>query len=271
MAGIPDSVEAAHDLTGRVAVVTGAGSGIGRASAHRLAEAGATVVCADIDGDGAQATADAITDRGDLADAAAVDVTDRAAVDDLVAGAVERHGRLDVMANIAGIIITNQVVDISEEEYDRVLGVNLKGPFFGCQAAARVMVEQGSGSIINMVSAAIDAPAPNLAGYGMSKAGLAQLTRVLAQEVGPAGVRVNAVAPGFIITEMTTRNFTDADGNVDANLKAEVEKRMSRGVPLRRVGQPDEIAWAVLFLASDASSFMTGQILRPNGGAAMPI
>ncbi len=266
-----ETLAAAHDLTGRVAVVTGAGSGIGRASAMRLAEAGASVVCADLDGDGAEATRAAIRHRGEIADAVTVDVTDRAAVDALVDGAVERHGRIDVMANIAGIIITNPVVAISEDEFDRIMAVNLKGPFFGCQAAARHMVEQGSGSIINMVSAAIDAPAPNLAGYGMTKAALAQLTRVLAQEVGPAGVRVNAVAPGFIITEMTTRNFTDSEGEVDPDLKAEVEKRMSRGVPLRRVGQPDEIAWAVVFLASDASSFMTGQIVRPNGGAAMPL
>ena len=266
----PETLAAAHDLTGRVAVVTGAGSGIGRASALRLAEAGATVVCADLNEAGAQDTRDRIRHRGELADAVAVDVTDREAVDALVAGAVERHGRLDVMANIAGIILTNQVVDITEDEYDRIMGVNLRGPFFGCQAAARHMVEQGSGSIINMVSAAIDAPAPNLAGYGMSKAALTQLTRVLAAEVGPKGVRVNAVAPGFIITEMTTRNFADGEGNVDAGLKAEVEKRMSKGVALRRVGEPDDIAFAVVFLASDASSFMTGQIVRPNGGAAMP-
>lgn len=266
-----ETLAAACDLTGRVAVVTGAGSGIGRASAMRLAEAGASVVCADLDADGAEATRAAIRHRGEIADAITVDVTDQQAVDALVDGTVERHGRLDVMANIAGIIITNPVVAISEDEFDRIMAVNLKGPFFGCQAAARHMVEQGSGSIINMVSAAIDAPAPNLAGYGMTKAALAQLTRVLAQEVGPAGVRVNAVAPGFIITEMTTRNFTNAEGEVDPDLQAEVEKRMSRGVPLRRVGQPDEIAWAVVFLASDASSFMTGQIVRPNGGAAMPI
>ena len=261
----------AHDLTGRVAIVTGAASGIGRASAARLAKAGASVVCADLDAAGAETTSNTIRADGGQADAVSVDVTDRAVVDALVAGAVERHGRLDVMANIAGIIVTNPVDAISEDEFDRIMAVNLKGPFFGCQAAARHMVEQGSGSIINMVSAALDAPAPNLAGYGMTKAALAQLTRVLAQEVGPAGVRVNAVAPGFIITEMTTRHFTDADGNVDPNAKAEVEKRMSHGVPLRRVGQPDEVAWSVLFLASDASSFMTGQILRPNGGAAMPI
>ncbi len=266
-----EKLAAAHDLTGRVAVVTGAGSGIGRASAMRLAEAGASVVCADLDGDGAEATRAAIRHRGEIADAVRADVTDREAVDELVDGAVERHGRLDIMANIAGIIITNPVSAISEDEFDRIMAVNLKGPFFGCQAAARHMVEQGSGSIINMVSAAIDAPAPNLAGYGMTKAALAQLTRVLAHEVGPAGVRVNAVAPGFIITEMTTRNFTNAEGEVDPDLKAEVEKRMSRGVPLRRVGEPDDIAWAVVYLASDASSFMTGQIVRPNGGAAMPI
>jgi 3-oxoacyl-[acyl-carrier protein] reductase len=260
----------AFDLTGRIAVVTGAGSGIGRGSAVRLAEVGATVVCTDIAADDAEATAASIRDAGGDATAVPADVTSQAEVDDLVVGVVRDHGRLDVMANIAGIIITNRLLDVSEEELDKVLAVNMKGVFFGCQAAARQMVEQGSGSIVNMASAAIDAPAPNLVSYGMAKAAITQLTRILATDIGPKGVRVNAVAPGFVMTEMTTRHFTDAEGNVDPTLKDEVATRMSKGVALRRVGQPDDIAWAVVYLASDASSFMTGQIVRPNGGAVMP-
>ena len=268
---MPDvSLEQVFDLSGRVAVVTGAASGIGRASALRLGEAGAHVVCADLDEDGALATTERITGAGGSATPGPVDVTSKDGVDRLVADTVSEFGRLDVMANVAGIIITNQVVDVSEEELDKVLAVNMKGVFFGCQAAARQMIEQKSGSIVNMASAAIDAPAPNLVSYAMAKAAITQLTRNLATEVGRDGVRVNAVAPGFVMTEMTTRHFTDEAGNVDPGAKAEVESRMSRGVALRRVGEPDDIAWAVLYLASDASSFMTGQIVRPNGGAAMP-
>ena len=264
--GLPE----AFDLTGRIAVVTGAGSGIGRGSAVRLAEVGATVVCADLNDANAEATAASIRDAGGQATAVRVDVTSQDEVEALVSGTVSDHGQIDVMANIAGIIITNRLLDVTEEEFDTVLAVNMKGVLFGCQAATRHMVEQGSGSIINMASAAIDAPAPNLVSYGMAKAAITQLTKILATDIGPKGVRVNAVAPGYIMTEMTTRHFTDAEGNVDPALKEEVATRMSKGVALRRAGEPDDIAWAVVYLASDASSFMTGQIVRPNGGAAMP-
>jgi 3-oxoacyl-[acyl-carrier protein] reductase len=181
-----------------------------------------------------------------------------------VAGAVDRHGRVDVMANVAGIMHRSTVLETSVEDIERVLAVNLKGVFFGCQAAARVMVEQGSGSIVNMASAAVDQAAPGLVCYGMAKAALVQLTKVLATEVGPQGVRVNAVAPGFIDTNMTLGSIPDEE------TKAALADRMSRGTPLRAVGEPDDIAYAVLYLASDASKFMTGQILRPNGGVAMP-
>jgi len=254
----------AFDLTGRVAVVTGAASGIGRASAERLAEAGATVVCADRDADGATVTAEHVQGAGGTAEVAPVDVTHPDEVDDLVAGAVERHGRLDVMANVAGIMHRSTVIETTVDDLDRVLSVNLKGVFFGCQAAARVMVDQGSGSIVNMASAAVDQPAPGLVCYGMAKAALVQLTKVLATEVGPQGVRVNAVAPGFIDTNMTLGSIPDEE------TKAALADRMSRGAPLQAVGEADDIAYAVLYLASDASKFMTGQILRPNGGVAMP-
>ena len=259
----------AFDLTGRVALVTGAASGIGRASAERMAEAGATVVCADRDAEGATVTARQITDAGQ-ADSVSLDVTDAEEVEAVVQGAVDRHGRLDVMANVAGIIHTSTVLETQESDLDRILAVNLKGVFFGCQSAGRVMVAQGSGSIVNMASAAIDQPAPRLAPYGMAKAALVQLTKVLATEIGPIGVRVNAVAPGYIVTGMTNRAWVAEDGTEDEEAKAAVTAQMAKGAPLRTVGEPDDIAYAVLYLASDASKYMTGQILRPNGGVSMP-
>jgi 3-oxoacyl-[acyl-carrier protein] reductase len=260
----------AFELDGRVAVVTGAASGIGRASAQMLASARASVVCADVDLDGAQATAKEITAAGGTADAVAVDVTRRDEVDALVRGAVDAHGRLDVMANIAGIIVNNTVIDTPEDELDRVLATNFKGVFFGCQAAARAMVEQQSGSIVNMSSGAIDVPREGIVSYAVAKAGVAQLTKTLAEEVGPSGVRVNAIAPGFIMTPMTGRHFTNPDGTIDEAVRTATVTAMADPAPLRTVGDPDDIAYAVLYLASDAARFVTGQILRPNGGVAMP-
>jgi 3-oxoacyl-[acyl-carrier protein] reductase len=260
----------AFDLTGRVAVVTGAGSGIGRASARMLAAVGATVVCADVKGDAAKETATSITSEGGAATATDVDVTQREQVDALVDGAAREHGRLDVMCNIAGIMHNSLVVDTEDVDLDRVLNTNLKGVFYGCRAAARVMTAQGSGSIVNMASGAIDTPAPTIVCYAMAKAGVAQLTKTLATEVGRQGVRVNAVAPGWIVTGMTGRHFTNADGTIDEARFDAVSAPMRNAAPLGRVGEPDDIAYAVLYLASDAASVVTGQIVRPTGGMSIP-
>lgn len=265
----PDALRA-FDLSGRVAVVTGAASGIGRASAELLGAAGASVVCADLDYDGAVATAAALEAAGTVARARPLDVTAPGALDALVDESVAELGRLDVMANIAGIILQAPVVDFDDDAYDRILAVNLTGVFRGCRAAARVMVAVVSGSIVNMASAAIDTPSPGLAGYGMAKAAVVQLTRVLATEMGPHGVRVNAVAPGFVETAMTSRRFISAEGTVDQTHRQAVLDAVARSTPLRTVGRPEDIAHAVLYLASDAARFVTGQILRPNGGVAMP-
>lgn len=266
----PSAVLAGFALDGRVAVVTGAASGIGRASARALAGAGAIVVCADLSGDGAEATASAIRDAGGSAEAKRVDVTQRADVEALVAGAVAAHGRLDVMANIAGIIHSSPVLDTTDEELDRIMAVNFKGTLYGCQAAGRVMAAAGRGSIVNLASGAVDQVGAGLLCYGVSKVAVVQLTRNLAVEIGKAGVRVNAIAPGFIVTAMTARHFTDAEGNVDEVKRAAVLEPMAKMTPLRRNGEADDVAMTVLFLASDASSYVTGQILRPNGGMAMP-
>jgi 3-oxoacyl-[acyl-carrier protein] reductase len=265
----PDALRA-FDLGGRVAVVTGAASGIGRASAALLGAAGAAVVCADIDAEGAEATAEQLREDDVRAVVRHVDVTVPGAVDALVDHAVTVLGRLDVMANIAGIIVQSPVVDFTDDAFERILAVNMTGVFRGCRAAARVMSAQGSGSIVNMASAAIDTPSPGLAGYGMAKAAVVQLTRVLATEMGPHGVRVNAVAPGFVETAMTSRHFTSAEGIVDEAHRSAVLGAVARTTPLRTVGQPEDVAHAVLYLASDASRFVTGQVLRPNGGVAMP-
>jgi len=260
----------AFDLSGRVAIVTGAGSGIGRASARMLAAVGATVVCADVAGNAAKDTATSITTEGGNATSAEVDVAQSEQVDALVDGTVREHGRLDVMCNIAGIMHNSLVVDTDNADLDRVLAVNLKGVFYGCRAAARVMTARGIGSIVNMASGAIDTPAPTIVCYAMAKAGVAQLTKTLATEVGPQGVRVNAVAPGWIVTGMTGRHFTNPDGTIDQDRFDAVSAPMRNAAPLGRVGEPDDIAYAVLYLASDAASFVTGQIVRPNGGLSIP-
>ncbi len=260
----------AFGLDGRVAALTGGGSGIGKATALTLARAGASIVVADIDEAGAQATADEITEARGTASVVRTDVTDRADIDALVDTTMERHGRLDVMGNIAGVPYNNMVKDTPDVDLEKILAINLKGVWYGCQAAMRVMVPQGSGSIINLSSGAIDTPAPTLALYGMTKAAVAQLTKVLAMEAGRSGIRVNALAPGVIETNFSRQHFVDEEGEVDPERLEKYRKNFGRMAPLQRVGTPQDVANAIWWLVSDASGFVTGQIERPNGGVAMP-
>ncbi|MDQ8703429.1 SDR family NAD(P)-dependent oxidoreductase [Streptomyces sp. LHD-70] len=260
---MPTSVRTAQDLTGRTAFVTGAASGIGRASAVLLAEAGAVVHCADRDAQGLHETATAIKNAGGTARTHTLDVSDRAQVETAIRTAQQEDG-LDVLAAVAGIMHSSPVLETTDADLDRVLAINFKGVLYACQAAARAMIDAGRpGSIVTMASGAVDTGGPGLLCYGAAKAAVVQLTKTLATEVGRHGIRVNAVAPGWIRTPMTERRNNDEE-------QLHTEALMSRMSPLGRVGTPEDVAHAVLHLASDAAAFTTGQILRPNGGVAMP-
>jgi 3-oxoacyl-[acyl-carrier protein] reductase len=253
-------------LENRVAVVTGAASGIGREAALTFAGAGAKVVLADVDEAGLAETAAAI---GTAAAVLATDVSRRADIDALAVRALEFGGRLDVWANVAGTAGPCPMLEVTEELVDRVIAINLKGVYWGSVAAARAMKEQGSGSIINISSTgAVSAP-PNMSVYAMTKAGVSAVTRNLAKEMGPFGVRANTVSPGFVETKLATWSYRNEDGTLD-EVRREDALRLRRQVsPLGVVGEPSDIAYAMLYLASDASRFVTGQNLYVNGGVTM--
>jgi 3-oxoacyl-[acyl-carrier protein] reductase len=266
-----DSIAKLFDQTGRVACLTGAASGIGRATAELLADAGASLVLGDVDERGLAETAARVQRAGGKAIAQRTDVRREAEVDALVERCVREFGRIDVMGNIAGIPQQSLIVDTSEADLDALLAVNLKGVFFGVKAALRRMISQRSGNIVNIASGVIDAGGVETwACYGMSKAAVAMLTRTAAKEGAAHGVRVNAVAPGFVVTGFTERHWRDLPGAAQAERKQAVLAAAAAQAPLGRTGSPEDIAQTVLYLVSDASSFVTGQILRPNGGVAMP-
>jgi 3-oxoacyl-[acyl-carrier protein] reductase len=253
-------------LDGRAAVVTGAASGIGRAVADVLAAAGARVVLGDVDLAAAQSAAHEIASGGGTAIAQRCDVSVRADQAALVALAVREWGGLDVMANVAGVPSDGPLADVTEAELDRVLAINVKGTLFGCQAAVPAMAARGGGSIVNVASGAIDLAVPNYGLYAASKAAVTMFSQTLAAEVGRHGIRVNVLAPGATLTNFTQRHLRDTEGNVDpARLDAFLAAMRTRS-PLGLVGAPIDQAWLVLYLASDASRFCTGQVWRANGG-----
>jgi 3-oxoacyl-[acyl-carrier protein] reductase len=174
-----------------------------------------------------------------------------------------------VWCNVAGVIRYAEVVDVTDEMLDLVIDVNIKGVFYGCAAAARVMKPQGGGSIINVASTGMDLATPGISCYALSKAAVAMLTRTLAAELGPDGVRVNTIAPGWVPSGMTSIYWTEPDGSENQDRKDAIFALRASAAPLRRVGTAEDQALAMLYLASDASSFVTGQVLRPNGGMTM--
>jgi 3-oxoacyl-[acyl-carrier protein] reductase len=264
-----EDLVSAFALDQRTAVVTGAASGIGRETARVLAEAGADVVLCDIDEHGLEETASLVRTLGQKATVHRVDVAQRSQVD-VVAASVTEKGRIDIWVNAAGVIVNRPLIEAQEAEVDRLIAINLKGVYWGCAAAGRAMQRAGSGSIVNISSGGGESAVPGLSIYSMTKAGVNMLTRTVAKELGPYGIRANAIAPGWIDTPMGVHSFRDANGAIDPVRREEGIRQRALASPLGITGTPRDVALAVLYLASDASRFVTGQILRPNGGVAMP-
>ncbi len=253
------------DLSGKGAIVTGAGMGIGRGIAYRLSEAGAGVMIADIDLDAANRTAEKIRARGSKAQGIRADTRSVADAAKVAQAASEAFGSLDILVNNAGIYPLSMALDTTEELWDRTLDINLKGVFFFSQAAAREMIKaKRAGKIINIASIDAVHPLGEVSHYNASKGGVLTLTKALALEWGPHGIAVNAVAPGSIWTPGTekTRMAREESGKSVEEL---LNKFMSR-MPLGRPGEPDDIAKVVLFLASAAADYMTGTMLTVDGG-----
>lgn len=244
------------DLNGRIAIVTGASRGIGRAIAERLGGSGATVVCV-ARGDNAAATADAIIAAGGKAEAHGVDVTDAAGVEALVSGVLERHGRIDILVSNAGIARDQLMLRMKRSDWEEVIATNLTASFTWCQAVLKPMIRQRSGRIVAISSVVGQMGNAGQANYAASKAGLIGFCKALAREVASRNVSVNVVAPGLIATDMTK---VIAD-NAKADWAAQI--------PMGRMGTPAEVAAAVRFLASDEASYITGQVLAVNGGMYM--
>lgn len=245
-------------LAGKVALVTGGGQGIGRALALALAEAGADVAVADILLTAAQRVSAEIEALGRRSLAIYVDVTQPASVQAMMEACQQALGGLDILVNNAGIFPIKPVTAITEEEWDRVMAVNLKGTFLCSQAALGPMRRAGGGRIINVASVSGLVGAVGLTHYAASKAGVIGFTKALAREVAPLGITVNAIAPGIIETETTRQTFPE--GALQA---------YQAQVPLRRLGQPEDLTGLVVFLASPAAAYITGQVYAVDGGYTM--
>ena len=244
------------DLTGKVAIVTGASRGIGRGIALLLAARGAQVIAA-ARGDNAAATVAEIQQAGGKAEAASVDVTDGASIEAMVAGVLARHGRIDVLVNNAGITRDQLMLRMKRDDWDQVIATNLTAAFTAVQAVLKPMIKQRAGRIISISSVVGETGNAGQANYAASKAGLIGFSKSLAREVASRNITVNVVTPGMIETDMTKAISDKAHHDWAAS------------IPLARLGTPADIANAVCFLASDEASYITGQVLAVNGGMYM--
>lgn len=248
-------------LSGKVTIVTGGARGIGFACARRFCQDGSKVVIADVDEDRGSEAAKTLSDNGGEAGFVACDVSERLDIRNLITTTVEAHGQIDVLINNAGIVAGAEFLDLKEDDFDRVLRVNLKGAFLAGQAVARQMVSQieeggAPGSIINMSSINAVFGIANQVPYSVSKGGLNQLTKVMSLSLAPHGIRVNAIGPGSIMTDMLSA----------VNSDEEARRRVLSRTPMGRIGNPDEIAAVAAFLASDDASYVTGQTIYADGG-----
>ncbi|MFH1488114.1 MAG: 3-oxoacyl-ACP reductase family protein [Pseudomonadota bacterium] len=246
-------------LEGEVAIVTGAKRGMGRNIAIAMAEAGADVaVCGRVLEGELEAVADHIAKLGRRSLALRVDIRRKKDVDNLVDKVMDKFGAIDILVNNAGVLAKVPILDTSEEVWDNIVNTNLKGCFLCSQAVGRKMVERKKGTIINLSSDLAFKALPEMGAYCISKTGIVMLTRALARELGGHGIRVNSIAPGLIRTEMSRPNW----GNPEALA------HMESVIPLGRIGEPDDIVGLALFLASDASRYITGDTILMNGGGA---
>ena len=245
------------ELKDKVALVTGGAQGIGRTISEELARAGAHVVLGDVNLEGAQATAEAINIIGGSASAVKIDVSNATEVREVFDFIIKDKKPVDILVNNAGITRDGLMVRMKESDWDLVLDINLKGSFLCSQQAAKQMMKQKNGAIVNIASIVGVMGNFGQANYSASKAGVIGLTKTLAREVATRGIRVNAIAPGFIDTEMTRV------------LDEEVRQKLIEQIPLARLGLPEDVARCVNFLVSDKSSYITGQVINLNGGMLM--
>ncbi len=244
-------------LSGKVALVTGAAQGIGKAIALLLARNGADIAVSDINLEKAEETAKEISAIGPKAMAVKVDVANLSDVERMVEGILEKLAKIDILVNNAGITRDKLVLRMTEEDWDAVLGVNLKGTFNCTKAVLRHMAKQRSGKIVNIASVVGEMGNAGQANYSASKAGVIGLTKTIAKEYAQRGINVNAIAPGYIETPMTEA------------LPEKAKEELRKLIPMERLGRPEDVAEAVLFLVSEESSYITGQVLNVNGGIYM--
>lgn len=238
----------------KVVIITGSGGGIGKETALLFAKEGAKVVVADVNEEGGAETVENIKKEGGEAFFAKLDVSSRDQIKQVVKNTIEKYGKIDVLINNAGIIQDALVVKMTEEQWDKVVNINLKGPFNCIQAVVEQMINQGSGVIINISSIVALYGNVGQTNYAATKAGLIGMTKTLAKELGKKGIRVNAVAPGFIYTPMT------------ATVPEKILEMMKEKTPLRRLGKPEDVANTLLFLSSDEASFINGAVISVDGG-----
>ena len=248
------------DLKEKVAIVTGGNRGIGFAIAGGLAEAGAAVIIANRNAEAAQKAADAIRGNGFTATSVPTDVSEKSSVENLVTKVMEDFNRIDILVNSAGVIDRGPVEDFTEEQYDYIMDINLKGLFFCCQLIGKEMIKQTRGKIVNISSNVSEVIQAGRVVYAASKAGVSHLTRGLALEWAKYNINVNAIGPGPTITELNKKYF--------AENPADLQERID-SIPMARVGDPVDLVGAAIFLASDASNFVTGQTLLVDGGSTL--